>query len=294
VEQVHALPAYRPNRPYYQQRVREQHRDPDDWKPDERDLLPIYFVQLYEDLDKRGYFVRAFGGSCKYGADSEISASGTIGMSLGWTPTWPLNPNELNDQGKLYDIIERLHDLVARPRRRFIHEHDCMHHVEPAPEIGRALYRWHINELLDDAGVGLRLADDGEDVGRLVTVTDEARTQLLQTMMAGRSDLAVGDPVRHAISLFRSRGATEGDKRSACTALALVLEERRALLKDTLIKKDEGALFLIANEFAIRHEDGKQQGDYRPGFRDWIFWFYLATIELTDRLLSDQSGTTAP
>ena len=65
VEQVHALPAYRL---YYQQCVREQHRDPDDWKPDERDLLPIYVVQLYEDLDKRGYFVRAFGGSCKCGA----------------------------------------------------------------------------------------------------------------------------------------------------------------------------------------------------------------------------------
>ena len=80
-------------------------------------------------------------------------------------------------------------------------------------------------------------------------------------MMSGRSDLAVGHTVRHAISLFRSRGATEGDKRSACTALALVLEGRRALLKDTLIKKVEGALFLLANEFAIRHEDGKQQGD---------------------------------
>ena len=108
--------------------------------------------------------------------DSEISASGTIGMSLGWIPTWPLNPNELNDQGKLYDIIERLHDLFARPHRRFIHEHDCMHHVEPEPEpeIGRALYRWHGNELLDDAVVGLRLADVGEDVGRLVAVTDEA------------------------------------------------------------------------------------------------------------------------
>lgn len=255
-------------------------------------MLPWSFVELVHDLDRRGYFVRAFGGDCIDNGPSDISAPGTIGLHLGWDPTWPLDPNELNDEGKLYDVIERLDDLVARPRRCFAHQYDeCLHYVDGAPAIGRALYRWQVNELLDDAGVGLRLADDGEDAGRLVTVTDEARSGLVETM-AGRADQSTADRVRHAISLFRSRGATEEDKRSACNALALVLEERRALLKQNLVKKDEGALFLIANEFAIRHEDGKQQGDYRPGFRDWIFWWYLATIELTDRLLSDQSGTT--
>ena len=292
VEHVDIFRSHRPYRPYFQQRLREQERDPDDWEPDGRDLLPMFFVQLVADLDRRGYFVRAFGADCMDNGPSEISAPGVVGQYLGWNPAWPLDANELNDDGKLYDVIERLDDLVARPRRRFAHlSGECVHYVEPAPAFGRAVYRWQVNELLDDAGVGLRLADDGDDAGRLVTVTDEARTGLMQTM-TGRTDASTGDRVRHAISLFRSRGATEDHKRSACTALALVLEERRTLLKEELIQKDEGALFHIANEFAIRHEDGKQQGDYRPGFRDWIFWWYLATIELTDRLLSDQSGTT--
>jgi hypothetical protein len=92
--------------------------------------------------------------------------------------------------------------------------------------------------------------------------------------------------VRHAIALFRSRGSTELDKRSAVVVLAGVLEERRVLLKEKLFRKDEGALFQIANEFAIRHSSASQQGDYDPAFLDWVFWWYLATIELTDRVLA--------
>src|SRR5664279_473728 len=202
VEHVDVLPPHRPYRPYFQQRLREQERDPDDWEPDDRDLLPMFFVQLVDDLDRRGYFVRAFGADCMANGPSGISAMEVLSHDLGWNPAWPLNANELNDDGRLYDVIERLDDLVARPRRRSTHlSGECVHHVEPAPAFGRAIYRWQVNELLDDAGVGLRLADDGEDAGRLVAVTDEARTELMQAMI-GRTDTSTGERVRHAISLF--------------------------------------------------------------------------------------------
>jgi hypothetical protein len=110
--------------------------------------------------------------------------------------------------------------------------------------------------------------------------------------MAARTDEATGGRVRHALALFRGRTATEHDKRSAVVALALVLEERRHILKDNLVKKDEGALFDIANNFAIRHQRDDQKPDYDPIFLDWVFWWYLATIELTDRVLSRDRGAT--
>ena len=53
-------------------------------------------------------------------------------------------------------------------------------------------------------------------------------------------------------------------------------------------------MFSLANEFAIRHQRRGQQGDYDPAFLDWIFWWYLATIELTDRLLARDSLHPAP
>lgn len=44
-----------------------------------------------------------------------------------------------------------------------------------------------------------------------------------------------------------------------------------------------------------RHVGGKhrQQGDYDPAFLDWIFWWYLAAIELTDRILARQDASKA-
>lgn len=98
------------------------------------------------------------------------------------------------------------------------------------------------------------------------------------------------DRIDHAIALFRRRSATVEDKRSACAALANVLEVRRnSVLAKSLTKKDEDDLFLIANNFAIRHHRRGQQQDYDPDFLDWIFWCYLAAVELSNRLLTRES-----
>lgn len=79
------------------------------------------------------------------------------------------------------------------------------------------------------------------------------------------------------------------DKRSACITLAGVLEARRALLKAELLSKDESALFQIANGFAIRHQRADQRPNYDEAYLDWLYWWYLATIELTNQLLTKVS-----
>src|SRR5690349_17488113 len=56
--------------------------------------------------------------------------------------------------------------------------------------------------------------------------------------------------------------------------------------QEQLVKKDEGTMFRLANEFGIRHQNAQQQADYDPVFLDWVFWFYLATVEVSDRLLA--------
>jgi hypothetical protein len=71
-----------------------------------------------------------------------------------------------------------------------------------------------------------------------------------------------------------------------------VLEDRRSLIKAELVSKDSGALFDIANNFDLRHRRADQRTDYDPAFLDWIFWWYLATIELTDQLLTRRDDRT--
>jgi len=99
--------------------------------------------------------------------------------------------------------------------------------------------------------------------------------------------------VHHAIASFRRREATAEDKRSALVTLAGILEERRQLIKADLGSADEGALFHIANKFAIRHQNMDEQGNYDPAFLDWIFWWYLGTVELTDRIITRQENKSA-
>ncbi|MDN5855856.1 MAG: hypothetical protein L0K86_24050, partial [Actinomycetia bacterium] len=168
----------------------------------------------------------------------------------------------------------------------------CGHHFEDFDiDAGRRVYRALINRLLAEHGVALRLAAAGEDEGRLVQVIDDARADLIERARAG-SEPHVRGRVEHAIALFRGRDATEHDKRSAAITLAGILEERRTLIRTDLGRKDEGALFGLANEFAIRHQRRGQHGDYDPAFLDWIFWWYLATIELTDQILARQASGT--
>jgi len=251
------------------------------------------YAQEIAALSARGYFEKVFDKDC-VDAPAEVDPASVLETHLGVPGLWPLDPTRLNvDRDVFFGVIEVLHDLVARPRARSFHGYaGCgWHYSEFALEPGRRLYRWKVNRLLDGSDVGLQLASNGEDEGRLVAVTDDARTELAGTM-AARQDGGTGERVRHGLAMFRRRDATEHDKRSAIVALALVLEERRQLLKDNLSKKDEGALFQIANSFAIRHQRADQMGDYDPAFLDWIFWWYLATIELSDRLVSRDERTS--
>lgn len=212
---------------------------------------------------------------------------------------WPLRPGTW-DEPTFYALVEIVHDLVARPRQ--LHPHDTSsfngagldapdcegHYGDFATDAGRAVYRWCVDHVLAQHHAPVRFGDAvAGDTTRLVMVTGDDRDELIRRALASPGP-ADNDAVRHAVALFRARAATREDKRSAAVALARVLEDRRKVLKAELLRKDEGALFQIANEFDLRHRDAKQRPDYDEAYLDWVFWWYLATIELTDRLLARQ------
>lgn len=249
-------------------------------------------------LATRGYLARAAPRPCVDDEDPPPDPGFTLDSELerrlGVPNLWPLRPQEW-DEDTFYSLVEAVGDLVARPRHRQWHSYRrCGWHYDAfATAPAQALYRAEVNDLLQVAGTGLRLAVDGEDEGRLVHMTGDDRDQLLERVVA-TPDPVDRDTVHHAVALFRARGADREAKRSAVVALARILEHhRRPLLKTALLSKDEGALFRIANGFDVRHRDGKQYEDYAEEFLEWIFWRYLATIELTDRLTARTSAASA-
>lgn len=267
---------------------RARHAAPDPDEPTTVELLPLYFKYLVDDLADHGYFERSFPRECvDFGRSRERrTLPESMRIALQWSPSWPLDANQLNNRDNLFDIIEYLHDVVARPRKRWYHEFaDCGWHYEDFSRTkGQILYRASVNELLADAGINFRLADDGANRGRLVSITDDARSDLIRESLT-RKD-ADHQIVEHAIDLFRSRRASTEEKRSACIALAGVLESHRGEFEANHLSEDDSALFVIANKFAIRHQNKQQRSDYDEAFLDFIFWWYLAYVELLAKLRS--------
>jgi len=39
----------------------------------------------------------------------------------------------------------------------------------------------------------------------------------------------------------------------------------------------------------VRHQDTKQKRDYDEFYLDWIFWVYLTSVELTNRVIDEHA-----
>ncbi len=289
-EAAHSIPRFSALRPYWPQRQGKAAPGP------HLDALRARdgFAGLIGEFERAGYLDQAFPRPCVDDQDPpDPDPAAELEKRLGLPGLWPLAAGEW-DEVIFYGLIEVYHDLVARPRVRHLHSYaGCgWHYSQFSVTAGREVYRWKVNELLKAAGIGYALAGTGEDVGRLVATYNDGRSGLIDNVLANGRPGTAGQ-VAHAVALFRSRTAGAEYKRSAILTLAGVLEERRQLIKAELGTADEGALFQIANKFAIRHQRAGQQTDYDPAFLDWIFWWYLATVELTDRIISRQEGRSA-
>jgi len=270
--------------------------------------LPSLFGKALQALDALGYWDHAAHPPCVDDSFETLEHLGDvverelgIAVDLKFLPraysgsTVDVKALDELAEDDAFELVEIFHDLAARPRSRHYHDygHDW-HHSDFAKGTGQAIYRWKINMVLRDAQVPYALAADGELKGRLISTFDDGRMELLRTATA---NAATDDKSRldHAATLFLKRGSTAEDKRSALKNLADLLEKDRALLRTELFSKDEGALFEIANKFGIRHHTAQQQDDYDEAFLDWVFWWYLATIELKQRLTArqDDSGSVA-
>ena len=254
---------------------------------------------LVQEFYKDHYFAEVFGYEC---VDAEILGYASAGgdgndsspeqeleQRVGKPHLWSNKP-EAWTKSDLCDFIEVFHDLAARPTTGWFHRHNgCgWHPLAFSQSTGQAVYRGRMNQLLDKSSFELRLAETGEDTGRMVRRAPDELGRLVDDTLSEHT--STDDPVTHAVALFRDRDGGRQDRRSAVVALAGVLEERRKLLKGRLQSKDEQVLFDIANRFGLRHQNAKQYQDYGIEYLEWIFYWYLATVHLTDRLLDDSNG----
>lgn len=283
-------------RPYFSRRKPSSHRDEEhatgepDWAT-AKDRFSAFVARWQAS----GYFGEDYPDGCVDSNDElEVGIVEKLTDLYGQQPP-PLSYPESERWGddEFCDLVELLHDLATRPRNRYYHEYSqCgYHYSNHSLRTGQMLYRIRVNELLAATNLPFRLATEGEDIGRLVTITDDARADLLVRAVE-QPTRQLTDQVSHAIALYRSRQSTREDKVSAIRELMAILEpDRYTVIKGSAAEKDNESLFQIANKYAIRHNKDSELREYSLAFLDWMFWAALAMVQLCKELKASSMPT---
>jgi hypothetical protein len=262
-------------------------------------------ISVFDSLREQGYTQEAFGIECvdgdsdgTLGSDPDAYFLRVIMRERIW-PYWFVEPGfslhdappevfdapfERWDSDTLFDVIEVMHDLVSKPLDGHYHGfNDCGWHYKTFDRTeGQQVFRQEMNQVLRLAEPPLEL----NDMGHLVERAPAEFRQLLDAPVPpGTEHDLITSRVDAATARFRARGASFDDRRHAVRDLADVLEALRKDMKDVMLSKDESELFNIANNFAIRHNNRQQRGDYdRLTWLRWAFYVYLATIHAVLRV----------
>ena len=245
---------------------------------------------LVSEFHEDGFFDGSLGvDGGDEGALTVSTPERELDRRVGKGHLWTSDPDNWTESD-LFDYVEVFHDLAARPVgwRQDDFGGSGWHVGRSCRRSGQALYRWRMNRLLQATRPGFTLSDSEEHLGRVVRRVPSGLDRLVTDALD--QDAATREQVRYAVAAFRRRDATREERRSALRSLAAALEQHRGVLKDHLLSEDEGALFQIANRFDIRHRNADQHGDYGDEFVEWIFYWYLATVNLAERIANDRNA----
>jgi len=226
--------------------------------------------------EREGWFQKHLGKDCV----DDPKDIGAFPLEELGKNIWPPETLRGLDEDWLLTAVEFLYRNIARPIETQIHSWSgCGVHVVTADDQrGRAEFRERLNGMLRRYSPPYELRENGE-------IWQVAPSGLEDLMPEPIGDVNIDDRVQNAISRYRRHGASEEEKRHAVRDLADVLEYLRASAGTKLPSKDEGYLFDIANNFAIRHHNPQQKTQYEAGvWLDWIFYAFLNAIALTTNL----------
>jgi hypothetical protein len=207
-------------------------------------------------------------------------------------------PEEEIAEDNLFDVIEFLYDYVSKPGERVWMRYDSggdyQDYGSYDTEVGRAEFRNRVNTFLADYKIGFELTK----AGLVLALGTDGVQQILNAEIIPYDEDNVDSKVRNAIAKWRNRHLSQTEKREAIRELADVFEwlKKTNKLETVLDRKDEAAIFEIANQFAIRHHNPKQKKNYDPSiWYSWMFHFYLATYHAVIRLLTKKGrvGSTS-
>ncbi len=188
----------------------------------------------------------------------------------------------------VFEALEFLYDHVSRPGTMvdLISETGFRYSDYDGYDrlAGRAEFRKEANIFLLDYKSGFELTEEGI----ILSLGTNGLQYILGAEIVPYDEVNVDGKVRDAILKWRNRNLSLQEKKAAVRELADVFEwlKKSKELAKILERKDDSAIFEIANNFALRHHDPKQKSNYDQAiWYSWMFHFYLATYHAAVRLL---------
>lgn len=188
----------------------------------------------------------------------------------------------------LFDALEFLYDHTSRPGalvwKKTETNYDYQDYGSYDEKAGRAEFREKANVFLADYKSGYELTAEGT----VLAQGTDGLQHILDVQIVSYDEANVDSKVRNAIVRWRNRHLSFDERKAAIRELADVFEwlKKAKNLSAVMDRKDESAIFDLANNFAIRHHDPKQKANYDEAiWYSWIFHFYLATYHAAIRML---------
>jgi len=215
-------------------------------------------------------------------------------LAIGFQP-FPITKWEFYDitEDHVFDVLEFLYDHVSKPGEWGMMTSDTGYNYYDYESYddtaGQAEFREEANRFLCDFKTGFELTADG----LILALGTGGIEHILEAEIEPYDEINVDRKVRDAIQKWRNRNLDIKERRQAIRELADVFEwlRKSKKLEKILKRKDESALFDIANNFAIRHHNPKQKRDYDESiWYSWILHFYLATYHAVIRLLKREAS----
>lgn len=215
-------------------------------------------------------------------------------FSIGFHP-FPITKWESDEitEDRIFDVIEFLYDHVAEPGELVSmttdEGYDYSDYDGYDVESGKKEFREKVNAFLCDFGNGYELSEDG----MILSIGDHGLKHILDAEIIPYDEINVDSKVRDAIIKWRNRHLDIRERKQAIRELADVFEwlKKTKKISKILSRKDESAIFEIANKFSIRHHDPNQKREYDESiWYAWIFHFYLATYHAVIRMLKKLEG----
>jgi hypothetical protein len=201
---------------------------------------------------------------------------------------WPIDMTRTRswDDDTLFDVIEFMFDQVSTGTDWAIAQTRLCQHFNvfnAAP--ARLEYRKRVNQILAQMGHAIELTVEGQ-VCRLPDTGMEVLLDDVTEHLNERDKFEVAG----AIEKFHARTSGFEIRRDAVINLIGVFEGMRSDAKKLMLNKDEDALFNIANNFALRHNNAKQYEDYDAEvWLPWLFFLFLNAIYLVSHLMQRET-----